>query len=113
MAKTNDKKYTYKESQKIYSRYPDRRAIIVNKEKRCKDLPDLNKFKYLVPKDFTIGQFLFIIRKKITLRPEKAIFLFINDILPPISATVEEMFVKYASDNGFLYITYSSENTFG
>ena len=39
--------------------------------------------RYLVPADLTVGQFVYVIRKRIKLPPEKAIFVFINNYLPP------------------------------
>ena len=36
-----------------------------------------------MPADLTVGQFVYVIRKRIKLSPEKAIFIFINNILPP------------------------------
>jgi len=36
-----------------------------------------------VPADLTVGQFVYVIRKRIKLAPEKAIFVFINNFLPP------------------------------
>ena len=47
------------------------------------DIPDIDKKKYLVPGDLTAGQFVYVIRKRIKLSPEKAIFIFVNNILPP------------------------------
>lgn len=38
--------------------------------------------RYLVPADLTVGQFVYVIRKRIKLPPEQAIFIFINDRLP-------------------------------
>lgn len=37
----------------------------------------------MVPSDFTVGQFVYMIRKKIKLTEEKAIFIFVNNVLPP------------------------------
>lgn len=39
--------------------------------------------RYLVPGDLTVGQFVYVIRKRIKLTPEKAIFIFVNNVLPP------------------------------
>ena len=39
--------------------------------------------RYLVPADLTVGQFVYVIRKRIKLSPEKAIFIFVNNVLPP------------------------------
>ena len=42
--------------------------------------------RYLVPADLTVGQFVYVIRKRIKLSPEKAIFIFVNNVLPPTGA---------------------------
>ena len=52
-----------KESKKIIDKYPDKIPIIVQKNKNC-TLNDIDKHKFLVPTDMTIGQFLYVLRKK-------------------------------------------------
>lgn len=76
-------------------------------------MPEIDKKKYLVPYDLTIGQLVYVIRKRINLPPEKAIFIFVNDILPPTAATVSSIYEEHKDEDGFLYVLYSSENTFG
>mmetsp|Transcript_2705 Transcript_2705/g.9305 ORF Transcript_2705/g.9305 Transcript_2705/m.9305 type:complete len:129 (-) Transcript_2705:345-731(-) len=70
------------EAMRIREKYPDRIPVIVEKAGRS-DIPDIDKKKYLVPGDLTAGQFVYVIRKRIKLSPEKAIFIFVNNILPP------------------------------
>lgn len=77
------------------------------------DIPDIDKKKYLVPADLTVGQFVYVIRKRIKLSPEKAIFIFINNVLPPTAALMSSIYEEQKDEDGFLYITYSGENTFG
>ena len=101
------------EARRIRARYPDRIPIIVEKDKKSKDIPDIDKHKFLVPSDLTMGQFVYVIRKRIILPPEKAIFLFINNVLPASAKLIEEISHEYMDDDGFLYIKYSGENTFG
>ena len=43
---------------------------------------DIDKRKYLVPSDITVAQFMWIIRKRIQLPSEKAIFLFVDKTVP-------------------------------
>lgn len=43
--------------------------------------------RYLVPADLTVGQFVYVVRKRIKLSPEKAIFIFVKNILPPTGKT--------------------------
>jgi len=42
--------------------------------------------------DLTVGQFYFLIRKRIHLRPEDALFFFVNNIIPPTSATMGSLY---------------------
>jgi GABA(A) receptor-associated protein len=100
------------ESKLITEKYPDKVPIIVERLKNS-DIPDIDKKKYLVPKDLTAGQFIYVIRRRIKLEKEKAIFVFIKDILTPTSATIEQLYEDNKDDDGFLYVVYSGENAFG
>jgi hypothetical protein len=40
-------------------------------------------FRYLVPTDLTVWQFVYLVRKRINLGAEKALFIFVNNVLPP------------------------------
>lgn len=77
------------------------------------DIPEIDKRKYLVPGDLSVGQFVYVIRKRIKLPSEKAIFIFINDILPPTAALMSKIYEEHKDEDGFLYVLYSGENTFG
>lgn len=39
--------------------------------------------RYLVPADLSVGQFVYVVRKRIKLEAEKAIFVFVKNTLPP------------------------------
>lgn len=101
------------ESSRILQKYPERIPIICEKSKNSNNVPDLDKSKYLVPSDLTIGQFMFVIRKRMKLSSEQAIFLFVNNSIPSTNAIIYEIYHSYKDEDGFLYITYSGENTFG
>ncbi|MED6218682.1 hypothetical protein PIB30_028643 [Stylosanthes scabra] len=100
------------EASRIREKYPDRIPVIVEKAERS-DIPDIDKKKYLVPADLTVGQFVYVVRKRIKLSAEKAIFVFINNTLPPTAALMSAIYEENKDDDGFLYMTYSGENTFG
>mmetsp|Transcript_25834 Transcript_25834/g.56278 ORF Transcript_25834/g.56278 Transcript_25834/m.56278 type:complete len:124 (+) Transcript_25834:180-551(+) len=100
------------EASRIKEKYPDRIPVIVEKAEKS-DIPDIDKKKYLVPADLTVGQFVYVIRKRIKLSPEKAIFIFVKNVLPPTAALMSSIYEDHRDDDGFLYITYSGENTFG
>lgn len=96
----------------IMKKYPDRVPVYVYKHKQSK-MNDINKHKFLVPLDITVGQFMYIIRKHLSLKKEEAIFVFINGFLPPNSSLISQLYNEHHDDDGFLYIAFSYENTFG
>uniref|UniRef100_A0A672F3K7 GABA(A) receptor-associated protein b n=1 Tax=Salarias fasciatus TaxID=181472 RepID=A0A672F3K7_SALFA len=79
------------EGEKIRKKYPDRVPVIVEKAPKAR-IGDLDKKKYLVPSDLTVGQFYFLIRKRIHLRAEDALFFFVNNVIPPTSATMGALY---------------------
>ncbi|KAI9174123.1 hypothetical protein LWI28_012243 [Acer negundo] len=100
------------EAARIREKYPDRIPVIVEKTERS-DIPNIDKKKYLVPADLTVGQFVYVIRKRIKLSAEKAIFIFVDNVLPPTGAIMSAIYEEKKDEDGFLYVTYSGENTFG
>jgi GABA(A) receptor-associated protein len=100
------------ESKRMRDKYPDRIPVIVEKASGS-DLSDIDKKKYLVPTDLTVGQFVHVIRKRIKLTPEKAIFIFVNKVLPPTAALMSTIYEEQKDEDGFLYIEYNGENVFG
>ncbi|KAI8816328.1 putative autophagy-related protein 8 [Fimicolochytrium jonesii] len=100
------------EAEKIRQKYPDRIPCIVEKAEKSV-VGKIDKKKYLVPCDLTIGQFVWVIRKRIQLTPEKAIYIFVNNVIPPTASLLSQVYAEHKDEDGFLYIVYSSENTFG
>ncbi|KAI3904802.1 hypothetical protein MKW92_004938, partial [Papaver armeniacum] len=68
--------------------------------------------EYIVPSDLTVGKFVYVVRKRIKLSAEKAIFIFVKNILPPTAAMMSAIYEENKDEDGFLYMTYSGENTF-
>ena len=60
-----------------------------------------------------VGQFYFLIRKRIHLRPEDALFFFVNNVIPPTSATMGQLYQEHHEEDFFLYIAYSDESVYG
>ena len=104
-----------KESKRILGKYENKVPIIVTRSTTGRsNIPDIDKNKFLCPEDFTIGQFLTVIRKRVNLSPEESIFLFVDDsLLVPTSSSLGEVYKEHKNEDGFLYLTYCNENTFG
>nr|KYP48266.1 Autophagy-related protein 8C [Cajanus cajan] len=110
------------EASRIREKYPDRIPVIVERAEKS-DVPEIDKkkgskltipcFQHVCPADLTVGQFVYVVRKRIKLSPEKAIFIFVKNILPPTAAMMSAIYEENKDEDGFLYMTYSGENTFG
>lgn len=100
------------EVNKIKEKYPDKVFIYLDKNKSS-NIKEIDKHKYLCPKDMQLSQFAYIIRKKLLLSEKESIIFFINNVLPPFTKSMEELYENYKSDDNFLYIKYTNENVFG
>jgi GABA(A) receptor-associated protein len=104
------------EVKRILKKYPDKIPIICEpnlNQIKFINTPTINKIKFLVPDDFTIGQFICVIRYQFHIKPEMGLFIFINNYIPSGSEYLYTIYNRLRDLDGFLYITYSFENTFG
>jgi len=100
-----------KDSEEIISKYPQRIPVIV--EPFGDNVPEIDRSKYLVPDDLSMINFIYVIRKRLKLSSEVSIYLFVNDKIIPGMDYVSTIYEKYKDEDGFLYIKYSGEPTFG
>lgn len=77
------------------------------------DLPDITTKRFIVPSDFTVGNFMTVVRNRIKVGPEKTLFIFVNNTLLPMNALLSVVYQQHGDADGFLYLIYSSENSFG
>lgn len=102
-----------KEYENISSKFKDKIPVIV--ESSGKLTPSIDRHKFLVPSDTTIQDLIYVIKKrmKTNLSSDEALFFFINNTIPPMSSLLSQVYKEHQDTDGFLYITYSSESTFG
>ena len=91
------------ESNKIMKKYTQRVPIIVEKCDKSY-INDIDKNKYLVPKDLNMNQFVYIIRRRIKLDQSQSIFLMINNSICPSNAPIGVVYDDHKDEDGFLYI---------
>lgn len=101
------------EAAKIIAKYPERIPLIVEKLPNNNLLPQISKTKFLVPSDITITQFMFIVRKYLKLDPSVSIYLFCDGVIPSASECISTTYINHKDPDGFLYLFYAGENTFG
>ncbi|CAF0952938.1 unnamed protein product [Didymodactylos carnosus] len=93
------------EAEKIRAKYPERIPVVVERVPKSQ-IPEIDKRKFLVPNDITMAQFMWIIRKRILLAPEKAIFLFVDKTIPQSSQICNRIYRMHSTGDisGFPFI---------
>lgn len=144
------KKYNFEErlnlSKNIISKYEDKIPIYLSFDKEILSIVDplfkKNINRYIVTSTLSIVQFLSIVKKKLNIKSEESLTLFIEiynnqnnqnnelnsvkyskslfnsdkiteSILCPLSATVESIYTQYKDIDNFLYFRLIKENVFG
>ncbi|KAJ8285039.1 hypothetical protein COCON_G00038890 [Conger conger] len=98
----------------IRSKFPTKIPVIIERYTREKYLPPLDKTKFLVPQELSLSQFVTIIRNRMSLMPSQAFYLLIsNNGLASMSLTMAQVYKDHRDDDGFLYMTYASQEMFG
>lgn len=100
----------------IMARHPTRVPCWIDKAPSDRSLPEVpdGRKKYLIEKEMTVGQVMYIIRRRVNINEKKAIFLFVDgSVLPPSTETVGELYKRHVGEDAMLHMTYRAESTFG
>ncbi|KAM7050384.1 microtubule-associated protein 1 light chain 3 gamma [Molossus nigricans] len=98
----------------IRAKFPNKIPVVVERYSKEKFLPLLDKTKFLVPQELTMTQFLSIIRSRMVLGATEAFYLLVNNkSAVSMSVTMAEIYRDYRDEDGFLYMTYASQEMFG
>lgn len=102
------------ESRTLMLKYNDRVCAIITKSERCTQLPNIDRTKFLVPRALTVAQLMYVIRRRIRLGSEKALFLYARcNVMLRATACMSEVYEEFKSADGFLRLTFAGENVFG
>lgn len=105
----------YMMSQDLRARHPGRVPVVIypKEGERHPSLANEIKKRYLVDKDKTFGFFVTQIRRSLKLQEGQGLVFFVGKNIPVMSQTMAEIDKQYADSDGFVYVTFMLEHTFG
>ena len=98
----------------LKAKYPNKVMVVVEKYPKERYLPIIDKTKFLVPEDLTANRLMMIIRSRMDLTNTQAVYLMTaNKTMINMTKTLHEIHEQFKDEDGFVYITYASQNVFG
>ena len=103
------------ETRNVKLRHPYKCPVVVQRSHKEVDIPKIDRNKFLVPNDMTMHGLLYIIRKRLNIINEsQALYLFTEKgVIFTTNINVSNVYDEQKDDDGYLYLFYNSENTFG
>ncbi|XP_068778860.1 microtubule-associated proteins 1A/1B light chain 3C-like [Struthio camelus] len=88
--------------------------VVVERYQKEKTLPALSRTKFLVSQDLPLSQFAITLRTRLCLASSQTFYLLVNNKgLPNMTVTMQELYRDNKDEDGFLYLTYASQEMFG
>lgn len=101
-------------SNKLRKLYPHFIPTIIRRNDKENYLHDLDKQQFLIPADMSLGAFVNFLKRRLGVYSILSLWIYSNsNMLTDRSQKMSEIYDQYVEIDGFLYLTYKSEESFG
>ena len=99
----------------LLKKHPDKIPVMITRAISSRNLPDIDKHKFLIARDMTIGHVLTLVRRRIQLvNSSTALFVSVeNKFVPSATLRIDSLYNAHKGSDDILHLQYYGENTFG
>jgi GABA(A) receptor-associated protein len=99
-------------SKSFRERHPNHIPVLVTEHKKS-EVKGPSLLKFNVSKACKIAEVIMSIKQKTNPTSTAAIYVYVNNEVCNPSQSIVDIDSKYRNEDGYLYLVYSTENTFG
>jgi GABA(A) receptor-associated protein len=102
------------EAERLLLEHPTKVPTIIEPGRRKDNRYSMAQNKFLILREYSFQEFSQLLRNKLKLKANDSLYLIAGDnVIPTPDQSIARLYESCRDTDGFLYITYASQETFG
>ena len=100
-----------KNAKQLMANYPGKCPVVLVQDHSCAiSMPNQ---KLLVKGTLSVFEFVRFLRNQVVIGTDDGFYIFVGELAPAQTTTIEELYMNYADEDGYLYVLYAVQEDKG